>query len=151
MHRIIDNIVTHHSYGPQDARVQDIRDYHINEKGRKDISYHFLIGKQSGVWRPYNGRPIIMQGGHCPPRNADSIGICILGDYDSMPLPAEARAIWFDLCLRLMIRYDMPSTALTGHCDWQDRTCPGKNVIKEIPLLIQEIEETRPWTGEGPP
>jgi len=138
------NIVIHHSLTPEDTEIASIRNYHVNTKGMKDIAYHILIGKQSGVWRFYHGRPMIMDGGHCPPRNKDSIGICILGDYREKPLPTEAREILFDLCLRYVVSNDMESEAITGHCDWMERTCPGKYIMKEIPLLIQEIGETRP-------
>ena len=83
------HIVWHHSLTKDGATVNDykaIKHYHIYHNGWRDIGYNILIeregaeGKVVAKW----GRPLGMSGAHCKEnhRNYNSIGICIVGNYD---------------------------------------------------------------------
>lgn len=57
-----------------------LQNYHINEKKWSDIGYNFLVGEDGNV---YEGRGWAKTGAHTKGYNNKSIGICIIGNYDS--------------------------------------------------------------------
>lgn len=56
--------------------ISVIRKWHIEERGWRDVGYHFFIQSNGNVQK---GRPIEKIGAHCLHQNADSIGICMHG------------------------------------------------------------------------
>jgi hypothetical protein len=56
--------------------VEAIRKWHVDERGWKDIGYHFLITKNGDV---HKCRDISEVGAHAKGHNLDSVGICLTG------------------------------------------------------------------------
>jgi len=88
-------IVLHHS-ATTTGNVAVFRDYHIHQLGFADVGYHYVIcngqGGPDGEVQP--GRPELMTGAHAPGRNADSIGVCLVGDFtQGKPTTAQMLAI----------------------------------------------------------
>lgn len=54
----------------------------VNQKWY-DIGYNFLVGGDGNV---YEGRGWDIHGAHLPELNSNSIGICLLGNFDSMTI-----------------------------------------------------------------
>lgn len=77
--RIIRKIIIHcsASSNPKHDNIGVIRNWHMSERGWKDIGYHFVITSNGEIWP---GRPIDQAGAHCEGHNFDSIGICLTGD-----------------------------------------------------------------------
>jgi len=71
-------IVVHCSATPPgwEGGVQEIRTWHIVEKGWIDVGYHFVI-RRDGTIEP--GRPIWSYGAHVTRHNHYSVGICLVG------------------------------------------------------------------------
>lgn len=128
-------IIIHHSLTKDSGTVSwsSIRNHHVKNLGYRDIGYHFGIEQ---VTNPFDGslstetlmgRLPTSMGAHCVPRNRDSIGICLIGNFDeTIPDPV----VWdkaLALCNWLQSQYSILVRNVLGHREAQiARTCPGK-------------------------
>ena len=69
----------------QDVTAADIRRWHVQGNGWKDIGYHFVIRLDGTIEL---GRPIAEVGAQCAGHNAESIGICYVGGMKASPQPS---------------------------------------------------------------
>lgn len=68
-----------------DIGVREIRMWHV-QQGWLDCGYHFVIRRDGTI---EEGRPHEVVGSHVKSRNADSIGICLVGGIDANGKPEE--------------------------------------------------------------
>jgi len=128
--RKISKIVVHHS-GNTDS-VEGIKDLHVNKNGWDGIGYHFMIGREGAV---FIGRALDAVGAHAKGHNKESIGICLLGNFDEEE-PYEPQ---MDALVRLMSEL-MEDSHLGPDCIIlhrelnSDKSCPGTNITKEMIL-----------------
>ena len=128
-----ENIIIHHSSTKDSGTVswQAIRRFHMTDCAWEAIGYHFGIESiQDMPWAmPHYeilfGRLPDQPGAHTKGRNHDSLGICCVGNFDSVsPLQEQ-----WDLCLGLvrwlMAVYGIPRERVYGHRDFANKTCPG--------------------------
>lgn len=140
-------IIVHHSYIPNQSQykgatsIRGIQNYHMDHADTKwaDIGYHFLIGPEGTI---YQGRPETVVGAHCSP-NTNSVGICLIGDYDANKdtlTPASERAL-LDLMSWLASNYRInPETNIFGHCDFSTKSCPGATVYQKLPTFKNTVK-----------
>lgn len=129
------NIIIHHSATKDSGTVswQAIRRYHINDCAWEDIGYHWgveLVQDQSWASPVYEilmGRAPDKNGAHTVGRNHDSIGICVVGDFDNEVPNDQQWNTTLKLVRWLMSIYNIPKEKVYGHRDWAKKTCPGKN------------------------
>lgn len=76
MPRKVTRIIIHHSASPLTTTPADIADWHV-ARGFSGIGYHFVIDSK-GIVHP--GRPVETVGAHAKGANANSIGICVVGN-----------------------------------------------------------------------
>lgn len=81
MIRKITRVIIHCSATKPDQYfdVNDIRRWHVEDRGWSDIGYHTVITRL-GIAQ--EGRPISRSGAHAKGHNHDSIGICMIGGID---------------------------------------------------------------------
>lgn len=97
----------------------------------KDTGYHFLVELVDGRPQGIVGRPLNMAGAHCPPRNADSVGICLVGNYDlAEPDPRLLDYLASHLLKPLMDLFSIPKERILFHRELAPKTCPGSRVTK---------------------
>jgi len=127
-------IVIHHSETKQgNARIFD--NYHRNEKGMKDgLAYHFVIGNgtKSKDGEIETGQRWARQiaGAHCYDKkmNRESIGICLVGNFnDSKPTARQMESL-LKLSSDLQKQYRIPKANILLHkeVDKRQTDCPGK-------------------------
>tara|TARA_R110000868_G_scaffold350158_1_gene611397 strand:- start:75 stop:458 length:384 start_codon:yes stop_codon:yes gene_type:complete len=112
--------------------VKDIRRWHM-EKGWQDIGYHFVIKRDGTV---ETGRGVTLVGAHEPTRNANSVGICLVGgvnekDYtkaENNYTPEQWVALE-KLVKKLLVTY--PKVKIMGHrdCPKVHKACPSFDAI----------------------
>ncbi len=61
-----------------DQKVAEIRRWHVEQNGWKDIGYHFVLDRDGDS---VAGRPIERVGAHVRGHNSNSIGICLIGGF----------------------------------------------------------------------
>jgi N-acetyl-anhydromuramyl-L-alanine amidase AmpD len=115
---------------PLSEKIAEIRRWHVKDRGWSDIGYHRIIDRDGKIG---NGRPIEKVGAHTQGHNTGTIGICLLGGWDSASsdLFAENFTPEQDAALRkeiadLRARYG--NLTLAGHNNFASKACPGFNV-----------------------
>lgn len=125
-------IIIHHSAsrGNEDAKI--IHGWHLNNNGWAGIGYHFVITKSGEIQR---GRPEHLTGAHAGASgNWNSIGICIVGNFDiETPAIVQMTAlVW--LIRHLRGKYG--NLEVIGHKDVMATACPGRlfpwNELKQM-------------------
>jgi len=115
---------------PAEAKVAEIRRWHVEERGWSDIGYHYLIDRDGTL---VEGRPVERMGAHVRGHNDGTIGVCLLGGHGSSATdafddhftPAQARAL---LKLIRSLEAEHGDLAVTGHNDYAAKACPGFKV-----------------------
>lgn len=123
--RIITRVVIHCSATPPDRDIgaADIRRWHVEENGWRDIGYHYVI-RRSGKLE--TGRPLGEPGAHARGFNKRSVGICLVGDGGDFT-PAQWRALEV---LVAWLQREWPGAEVLGHRDLPgvDKACPTFDV-----------------------
>lgn len=109
---------------------KEIRRWHVEERGWKDIGYHWIIGRDGRVAM---GRQETVIGAHVEGHNSGTIGICLIGGKGSNSTDAFSKHFTpaQDVTLRQLIQGIGMRTQITkvsGHNDYAARACPGFKV-----------------------
>lgn len=143
--RDIDTIVIHCSatrpnwwaMERSDDKVDEIRRWHMEERGWSDIGYHYVIDRNGDI---VEGRPVERTGAHARGYNKGSIGICLLGGHGSSAedrfednftnLQGESLK---ELIEELDVEYDIKD--IIGHNQVSSKSCPGF----EVPAWLNSV------------
>ena len=128
----VDYLVIHCTAGSRDSTVEDVRRFHVEQRGWSDIGYHFLIDQHGEV---HAGRPAWVAGAQAQGFNARSLGIAWIGNHDEYPPTPEAWTAMLRLCHALRAAYKVDVEDVVGHRETYDllnqrrlKSCPGKLV-----------------------
>jgi len=121
-----ERIVIHHS-ASDDTHTYNwvqLRHYHVEVKGWRDIGYHWGVEKVDRAYRVHMGRLPTETGAHVRGKNTTSIGVCLVGNFSRTRPPAELLkyAAKFVSWLSL-VEGDLP---VVGHNELASTECPGK-------------------------
>lgn len=124
-------VILHHS-ATETGCARVFRALHRAVNGWVDVGYHFVIGNgsMSGDGEIEPGRPLWAVGAHTRENNTDSIGICLVGNFDeTSPTDAQVNSMC-RLLRRIMMRYGIDKDRIFLHRDVPPcRTrCPGANL-----------------------
>jgi N-acetylmuramoyl-L-alanine amidase/Secretion system C-terminal sorting domain len=89
----VTHLIVHHSAGSNTSKnwtatVAAIFDYHVNTKGWSDIAYNWLIAPDGTLFYGRGGGSNVV-GAHMCGNNSHTMGVCLLGNFDSI-LPTQA-------------------------------------------------------------
>ena len=116
-----DMIVIHHT-AIEDMSVFDIHELHL-KKGWAGIAYHKVILPDGTV---ENGRPENLIGAHALGANPRSIGIVLVGNFESKSPTVVQMDALVKLTLELMRKYHIPLENIMPHREvTKGTTCPG--------------------------
>jgi len=111
------------------ASWDDIKRFHTEMRGWSDIGYHYGIERIDGAYTLLRGRTPFTMGAHCRAggRNRDSLGLCVVGNFD-YEAPGEelfAATVW--VLTNLCFTFHIYPTQVYGHREFEDqKTCPGR-------------------------
>jgi hypothetical protein len=161
------NAIVHHTagaagYSPAQsaAIVRGIQTYHVLGNGWDDIGYNFLVDRFGQVFEGrYGGIERNVIGAHAQGFNTGSVGISVLGNYDSMALsPAAREAVSRLIAWRLDVAHLHPLSRITtisggnprfrkglpvwlravsGHGDTGFTSCPGKSIRGQLGAIAK--------------
>ena len=129
--RKINEIIIHCSATEEgrDFTVEDIRRWHVEGNGWKDIGYHFVIYRDGSI---HAGRPIDQVGAHTKDHNAYSIGVCYIGGLaidrktpKDTRTPQQKQAL-IELVRSLMLVFGV--SRVSGHNQYARKACPSFEV-----------------------
>lgn len=136
------------------AKVKEIKRWHVEDRKWSDIGYHFIIDRDGKIAK---GREIDVAGAHVAGRNANSVGVCLVGGHGSSPTDkfldnytpeqeAALRTLLEDLQgLHAGIK------KVSGHNDYANKACPGfkvsewlegkpKSVVKSTTMQASTVQ-----------
>lgn len=153
--RPIDYIVVHHS-ATADTTLENfdaIRDYHMNVRGWRDIGYHAVAEMVNGSPVVQYGRPEHIPGAHVVGHNANTLGICIVGNYSENPinLPLIRQAA-FRVVAPWCVQYHVPVDHVVGHREVPGTStqCPGLNFdMNAFRVLVNQYILYQNFPDEG--
>lgn len=121
-----------------------IRAYHLG-KGWSDIGYHYGIEQVGEHIELLRGRPYWQRGAHCKAdnRNFDSLGLCVVGNFDDKPPSPTiyAATLWALRCL--CYAFWISPSDVYGHREFEkNKTCPGK--MWDLDKLRDDIRQSVP-------
>jgi len=117
------------SDNPDHDTIDVIREWHVDERGFRDVGYHYFIPKSGNI---EIGRDIeeipAAQKGH----NTGSIAICLSG-LDEDRFTEDQFETLRELCLEIHDAYDGKIT-FHGHCEVSNKTCPVFDYVSVLEL-----------------
>lgn len=144
-------LVLHHSASNPNTTVEEIKKWHVEGRGWRDIGYHLLLRQEADQSvQLYTGRAhddndtldSWEYGAHVGGHNRYSFGICTIGNWSLDPMPPEVFEsvvlILSDLCLKWELD---PIKAIRGH-----REMPGAST--ECPGLLVDMDSIRAQVAE---
>ena len=122
-----------------DIITKDQYDYLVSEGATKglekpwtNIGYHFVVEKIGENVEVIGGRAIGEVGAHCRWFNDKSIGICIIGNYDSVAPDSDRLFTATSLVRQLCREFSIPNDQVIGHRESYpilkvpvEKSCPG--------------------------
>jgi len=158
--RKINLLVIHHSE-TGGGNVEFIRYCHTAKPpdgfGWNDVGYHFVIGngKPNGGWKKSEdgkieiGRPESAIGAHAKGFNSNSLGICLIGDFDKTNPTDNQLCSLVKLLVELCDAYGVdPLTQIKGHGELMPTLCPGANLQRLMPIISDCVNNT--MNGNNP-
>lgn len=108
-------------------KVAEIRRWHVQQRGWRDIGYHWVIDRDGKVAL---GRKETEIGAHVEGHNRGTIGICLLGGYGaSADDPFEKNFTFAQRGAVLNLLDEIKGRAairrVSGHNDYAAKACPG--------------------------
>lgn len=127
-------IVVHHTASDV-GNLEYYRRLHREERGWRDIAYHFLINngssntavgqiEESALWKNRES--------HFSTRetyvNVFSIAVVLVGNFEKHRVPDLQKEALIKLLADLSYEYSIPPDRIVGHREISSTACPGKNL-----------------------
>jgi N-acetylmuramoyl-L-alanine amidase len=121
-------VMIHHSAGTDTSRadIQAIRRHHVEVNGWADVGYHFVCELVGSRYEVIAGRPLTQDGAHCPGRNKDTIGFCLVGNFTAAAPPTAQWALAARHVAGLCAVLGIGADKVLAHRDHRATECPGK-------------------------
>lgn len=169
---IVHHTVTANADPDPAATIRAIYFDHVVNRGFCDIAYNFLADAQGHLYKGrYSGPKNTktqdtltgenaagkgVTGAHTGGYNSGTMGIAVLGNYVSTPIPAPTRQSLVQHLAWEAERHGLPPLAtsqytnpdsgakkttpnITGHRDYTPTQCPGETLYQALPGIRQEV------------
>ncbi len=118
------------------ARLELIRQSHLERLGAGDIGYHFIVDRAGRLWA---GRSLAYQGAHVKNYNEHNVGIMVLGNFDKQrPNDAQLRALQITVA-QLATAYRISSREVRSHQEFNPTQCPGRYLQSQMNGLRRSL------------
>jgi hypothetical protein len=153
----VSKIVIHHTAttnnldNPEQA-IRDIYYFHTISRGWGDIGYNYIIDKNGNIYEGRAGGDSVV-GAHAGKANVGSIGIAVLGNYQTNDVPAKVINSLTSLIKVKVDKYGIDPEGssmfrgetipnIIGHRDVMATSCPGDKFYNLIPSIRSKIKGT---------
>lgn len=139
--RDITRIIFHTAARAGTTDLEEIRRWHVDDRGWDDIGYHHYIRKTGELQA---GRPVGKAGAHAYGANEDSLGVCFEGHGDIERWTVEQWWTFVAYCNSACVRFGIEIGRIQGHREAvrTDKTCPGNLV--DCDLVRQRLKMQLP-------
>jgi hypothetical protein len=123
-------IILHHSATKDAGTVSwgAIRKYH-KSLGWDDIGYHYGLELVGDEYEILIGRPWFRWGAHTIGMNQNSLGVCVVGNYDTDELNSRLLLKLSELLISLQMAHNIPDKNIQGHRVYANKSCPGEKLF----------------------
>lgn len=130
-----------------EARLRQIQNFHMKTRGWCDIGYHYLISADGRIWE---GRLAHLIGAHVARKNANNMGISLLGTYMTKPISKEQLQSAAALAAQLATQggFKIDDEHLKGHRDQQSTNCPGDALYAQLGEIRSEAQKNAKQSPE---
>lgn len=131
-------IVVHHTAGSNDT-PQGIETFHMSKWS--DIGYHFIITKDGKIYQGRYGGPGV-QGAHAGGANSGTIGVVLVGNYETESVGNSSKASLQKLVTALKSKYSVNKISIHRDMGTTNTVCPGKNlvpIVKQLAWLEKDL------------
>ena len=156
----VTHLVVHHSATGNTntnwgAVVASFFDYHVNTNGWSDIAYNYLVAPDGTLFVGRGGGDNV-QGAHMCGRNANTMGVCMIGTYVSAQPTTESvdklvKILAWKASQRgidvlgssVLANYGINLANLCGHsdgCGSGYTECPGDLLWAQLPTIRQRVK-----------
>ncbi len=162
----VKHVIIHHASGSNTATnftevIRNIYLLHTQTNGWNDIGYNYLIAQDGTVFEGRLGQGTLesdnVLGAHFCGKNTNTMGICLLGDYQTAINPTQAtlNALYRLIAWKLkkenlfnpLAAFMHPQGAtdakilgvISGHRDGCATDCPGDNVYRQLAQIKANI------------
>lgn len=146
--------------------VRSIYTYHTQSNGWDDIGYNYLIAGNGAIYAGRDPEKVgieqdNVQGAHFCGKNANTMGVCLIGDLQTNP-PTDTQVT----SLTKLIQWKVKKTGLAplrfeahpgdtdpllaviaGHRDGCNTACPGDKLYAKLGQLRHDANECSPFLG----
>ncbi len=126
--RKIGYIIIHHTERNNDFPFF-VKFRHKYLRGWEDIGYHYLIGNNHLFTKDgnlYVGREEKFEGAHVIGYNKDSLGICLIGNFDKKAPTKKQFETLFSFLKEKLKKYNLSAENICGHNEFLgvEKSCP---------------------------
>lgn len=135
------HIIVHHTAGADREALdrEAIRRFHVEERGWRDIGYHYVVERVGEVYVAIMGRPMHHAGAHAPGFNRRALGVALVGDFTESGPPIEQLRVSARLIAGLCVSLDIELANIHSHRQVGSTACPGDSF--PWAALLNEIRE----------
>lgn len=138
---IVKKLVVHHSASARSSTKKSDIDLWHKQRGFAQIGYHKVIESNGSI---VAGRPEATQGAHAKGTNSDSLGVCVVGNFEKEhPSPAQITSLISVLTDWCKV-YKLNSSNIYGHTNVLGGTtktsCPGKHLNASLLLIKKKVQ-----------
>lgn len=147
----VSHLIVHHQAGtanpPYAAVVNAIWQQHVYSNGWCDVGYNWLIAPDGTIFEGRAGGNNVF-GAHFCGKNANTMGVCFLGNFENQQPTAQALASLASLlawkCCDSQISpvgsslhnsSGLMLAHISGHRDGCSTLCPGENLYAKLPFV----------------
>lgn len=143
----IAHLVVHHSGVPAEVGVEAIAGYHVADLNWPGIGYHFVVAPDGHIDQT-NALSTVSY--HVRQFNPVSVGIALLGDFDTAPPGTDQLEATAALCAWLRRELGLPLDAIQGHRELVSVTCPGSQWLTGAAWKYDLLYRVQRLLGETP-
>lgn len=153
----VSHLIVHHSAGTNNANdwaaiVRAIYDLHVIGNGWADIGYNYLIDPDGII---YEGRGEDVLGAHFCARNSNTMGVCVMGNFQNQSPTEEAVNNLVELLSWKAFKENIdpigkslhPSSGLnlshiSGHRQGCGTACPGNQFFPQMNDIRERVRDS---------
>jgi len=147
--------------GRRDTTAAEITAWH-RARGWSTIGYHYVVRRDGTIEK---GRDETEVGAHVRGMNHRSIGICLSGHHDYVPMTPSQQNALIRLLVQLCQRYQLPIHRILGHREVNQlvaagvldpiyqtsKSCPGRYVMMSMvrKAVAEQLEKEGTQKNDG--
>ncbi|MFD7629633.1 peptidoglycan recognition family protein [Streptomyces sp. NPDC059851] len=138
--------VTDYSMERAHELARATQSYHMDLQGWIDTGQHFTVSRGAFILEgrhhsltALNAGNRMVRAAHCIGQNSLAIGIENEGIYMTEEPPEAQFYALADLCAHICRQYDLPTSEIYGHRDFNSTACPGDTLYAMLPMLRDEV------------